>query len=259
MSTNGQGPTAAMVAIGDELLSGRTRDLNIHYLANWLTARGVTLREVRIVQDVQVEIVRAVNDLRGNVDYVFTSGGIGPTHDDITADAIGAAFEEAVTEREDALDVLHKWYTPRGEEVTPARRRMARVPAGAVLIDNPVSGAPGFRMSNVYTMAGVPKIFQAMLEAIDSEIERGPVKQAMTVRGDVKESTIAAGLAEIEQAYDDLSIGSYPGKTGTGGPVNVVLRSVKEEDLQTAAARVAELMRGQGVTPEILQGAGVSD
>ena len=252
-------PTAAMVAIGDEILSGRTRDANMHYLAKWLTARGVTLIEVRVVPDIEARIVEAVNALRARADYVFTSGGIGPTHDDITALAIGKAFDAHTGERDDALAILKEWYDARGQEVTPARRRMARVPDGASLIANPVSGAPGFRMENVFVMAGVPKIFEAMLDAVDSEVERGAVRIAWTVFGRTRESEIAEALEALQRAHPDISIGSYPGKTGQDQNVASVLRGHVGEEVHAAALKVYEIMTDRDMAPELVEGMPGSD
>ena len=161
MSANVQSKTAAILAIGDELLTGRTRDANIHFLGHWLTERGIAMAEARIVGDDKEDIVTALNHLRARYDYVFTSGGIGPTHDDVTADAVAAAFGAKVIEHPRAIAMIKAWYDARGKETTPARRRMARVPEGAELINNPVSGAPGVRIGNVFVMAGVPKYFKA--------------------------------------------------------------------------------------------------
>ena len=149
--------SAAILVIGDEILSGRTRDANLHFLAGWLTERGVALKEARVVGDEEAAIVAALNALRTEYDYVFTSGGIGPTHDDITADAVSAAFGVPCVEHPQAIKLIEAWYAARGEEATPARRRMARMPQGAELIRNPVTGAPGVRIENVFVMAGVPR------------------------------------------------------------------------------------------------------
>ena len=248
-------PTAAMIAIGDELLSGRTRDANIHHLAQTLEARGVDLREVRIVPDEPAAIVAAVRALRG-ADVLFTSGGIGPTHDDITAEAVAEAFGVTAPVREDALAVLTEWYGRKGEAVTDARRRMARVPEGAVLVPNSVSGAPGFRIENTYVFAGVPAIFEAMLAAVLDELPRAAPQAVYTVIGEGGESTIADGLVSLESAMHGLKIGSYPGKTGTGGPLCIVCRSVDEKVARQAALAVEGLFRAQGVSPEIVEGYG---
>ncbi|WOI54513.1 competence/damage-inducible protein A [Parvularcula sp. LCG005] len=251
-----QRPGAAMLAIGDELLNGRTRDANIHFLAGWLDRRGVALREVRIVPDEQDMIVAALNELRRRYDAVFTSGGIGPTHDDITADAIGAAFGVDVDVRDDTLSILKEWYDRKGETVTDARRRMARVPEGARLIENVVSGAPGFALENVYVMAGVPKIFSAMLESLDGEIVRGPIYTAYTVAGACQESQIAEGLQALETALKGLKIGSYPGKSGTSGRLAVVCKAFDASLARQAAVAVEGLFRAQGVSPEMFEGFG---
>ncbi len=243
--------SAAILAIGDEILSGRTRDANIHYLANWLTERGVALKEARIVGDDEGDIVRALNALRACYDYVFTSGGIGPTHDDITVDAIAAAFGVPVIEHPRAIAMIRAWYEARGEEVTPARARMARTPDGAVLIENPVSGAPGVRIDNVFVMAGVPRIFQGMLNAIDGEIERGAKIHscAATAKG-LPESKIADQLREIQGALKGVAIGSYP-IDGDEKGVTVIARSENPETAEAAINAVAAAMRALGVDPEM--------
>ena len=248
-------PTAAMIAIGDELLSGRTRDANIHQLAQTLEARGVALREVRIVPDEPGAIVAAVRALRG-ADVLFTSGGIGPTHDDVTAEAVAEAFGVTAPERADALAVLAEWYAAKGEAVTDARRRMARVPEGAVLVENAVSGAPGFRIENTYVFAGVPAIFAAMLEAVVDDLPKAAPQAVYTVIGAGGESTIADGLVSLESAMRGLKIGSYPGKTGTGGPLCIVCKSADAKVARQAALAVEGLFRAQGVTPEIVEGYG---
>ncbi len=243
--------TAAILAIGDELLSGRTRDANTHFLAGWLTERGVALCEARIVGDEEADIAAALNTLRARYDYVFTSGGIGPTHDDITVEAIAAAFGVPVMEHPKAIALIRSWYQSRGEEVTPARARMARTPQGAVLIDNPVSGAPGVRVGNVFVMAGVPRIFQGMLAAIDSEIERG-VKihsRAATAVG-LPESNIAEQLREIQSAIKDVAIGSYP-IDGDEKGVTVIARSQSPAIADAAMTAICAAMRALGVEPEM--------
>jgi molybdenum cofactor synthesis domain-containing protein len=249
-------PTAAMLAIGDELLTGRTQDANVRHLAQVLDRRGVALREVRIVPDEADAIIEAVRALRGRADVLFTSGGIGPTHDDVTAAAVAKAFGVAAPEREDALEVLREWYAAKGQEVTDARRRMARVPEGAALIPNSVSGAPGFRIENVYVLAGVPAIFQAMLAAVEDELPKGAAQAVYTVIGEGGESTIADGLLSLEQAMRGLKIGSYPGKTGTGGPLCIVCRSEDAKVARQAALAVEGLFKAQGVRPEIVEGYG---
>ncbi len=245
--------TAAILAIGDEILSGRTRDANIHYLAGWLTARGVSLNEARIVGDEQADIVGGLNALRAKYDYVFTSGGIGPTHDDITVDAVAAAFTVPVIEHPKAIKLIRAWYACKELEVTPARARMARTPEGAVLIDNPVSGAPGVRMDNVFVMAGVPRIFQGMLNAIDGEIERGAKLHsiAATAMG-LPESVLADQLREIQAALKGVTIGSYP-IDGDEKGVSIIARAEDKSVAKAAITAVSAAMRALGFEPEIVE------
>lgn len=242
--------TAAILAIGDELLSGRTRDANMHHLAGWLTARGVSLMEARVVPDEKGMIVEALNALRACYDYVFTSGGIGPTHDDITADAVAAAFSVPIVEHPEAMRLIEAWYGARGVEVTSARRRMALMPQGARLILNAESGAPGISIGNVYVMAGVPRIFQAMLSAVETEIEGGAVihSRAATAWG-LPESMLAEQLGAIQAEAPGVSIGSYPIDGDVKG-VTIVARSEDAVAAQAAIARVATAMRALGVEPD---------
>lgn len=241
--------TAAILAIGDELLSGRTRDANINYLATWLTERGVELREARIVGDETEDIAAALNALRDRFDYVFTSGGIGPTHDDITAEAVSFAFNVPVIEHPQALELISAWYEEKGEEMTPVRRLMARAPEGSSLISNSVSGAPGVRMENVFILAGVPKIFQGMLNAVDPWIERGKKIHSRNVTAPgLYESLIAEQLREIEADHEGVSFGSYP----RGGPefgVNIVARSEDPSLAEAGIEAVIHLMRDLGYEP----------
>jgi molybdenum cofactor synthesis domain-containing protein len=226
-------PTAAMLAIGDEILSGRTRDSNIHHLAQQLTAVGIDLKEVRIVADDPEAIVGSVNGLRAKYTYVFTSGGIGPTHDDITAENVARAFGVPIDIRADARAVLSNHY-PNGEaDLNPARLRMARVPEGAILIENPVSGAPGFSIGNVHVMAGVPKVFEAMVAGLLPRLETGLAITSASVRVERPESVVAPALGELAREYPDLSIGSYPYYGSGGYGTNLVVRG-------TDPARVAE-------------------
>jgi len=241
--------TAAILAIGDELLSGRTRDANIHFLAGWLTDRAIALVEARIVPDEEGVIVEALNALRARHDYVFTSGGIGPTHDDITVDAIAAAFNVPVVENAQAIQLIEAWYGARGEEVTPARRRMARTPEGAVLIDNPVSGAPGVRVANVFVMAGVPRIFKGMLNAIEGELERGVqmYARALTAEG-LPESRIADALRAIQSDVKGVALGSYPIDGDIKG-VTVIARAEDEAIAEKAIGEVRAAMLALGFEP----------
>lgn len=202
--------TAGMLVIGDEILSGRTKDRNIGHLADVLTALGIDLKEVRIVADVEDDIAAAVNALRARYDYVFTTGGIGPTHDDITADAMGVAFGLPVEHDAKALAMLGENYARRELEFTDARKRMARMPRGAKHIDNPISVAPGFNIGNVYVMAGVPAIFQAMLDKVIPTLRTGQKMLSDTVHCRFGEGVIGGPLGEIQKANPDTIIGSYP-------------------------------------------------
>ncbi len=243
--------TAAILAIGDELLSGRTRDANMHYLAGWLTERGVALLEARVVPDDADAIGGALNALRAKYDYVFTSGGIGPTHDDITVDAIAAALGVKVIEHPRAAAMVRAYYGERGIEVTPARLRMARTPQGAELIDNPVSGAPGVRIGNIFVMAGVPRIFQAMLNAVENQIERGEVMHAFAATAyELPESMLADQLRDIQAALKGVALGSYPIDGDVKG-VTIVARSFDERLAAQAINAVAAAMRALGVEPEM--------
>src|ERR1700759_293439 len=200
--------TAAVLVIGDEILSGRTQDTNTNYIARFLAALGIDLREVRVVGDVEEEIVAALNALRGRYDLVFTTGGIGPTHDDITADAVAKAFGVGIGYHPDAYALLEARYPPG--EFNDARKRMARIPHGATLVANGVSGAPGFHIGNVFVMAGVPMVMRAMLEAIAPELPRGPATTSVTIEAAIPEGRLAGGMAEVAKAHRDVSIGSYP-------------------------------------------------
>ena len=202
--------SAAMLVIGDEILSGRTRDINANVLALALTEKGIDLCEVRFVPDVPERIVSAVNALRADVEYLFTSGGIGPTHDDITADAVAAAFNVQIGVRPDARAILEAYYADRKIALNDARLRMARIPDGAELIDNPVSGAPGFRLDNVYVMAGVPKIFKAMLDGVLAGLASGKPVESVQLRVERPEGEVAAPLGNFSAAHQDVAIGCYP-------------------------------------------------
>ena len=234
-------PTAAMLVIGDEILSGRTRDANMYHLAGELAQRGIDLCEVRIVSDVQARIVAALNDLRAGYDHVFTSGGIGPTHDDITADAVAAAFGVGVDIREDARAILAAHYQRTGLELNTARLRMARVPDGAVLIENPVSAAPGFSIGNVHVMAGVPSVFQAMVAGLLPTLSAGKPLLSQTLRIERGEGEIAGPLGALAAEYPQLSIGSYPYVRDGAFGANVVIRGSDAAALDAAMVRLSDL------------------
>jgi molybdenum cofactor synthesis domain-containing protein len=235
-------PTAAMLTIGDEILSGRTRDTNMPHLAAALASKGISLRETRTVPDVAEEIVAAINALRSRYDHVFTSGGIGPTHDDITADSVAAAFGVPIDVRDDARAILAQHYKNPEVDLNEARLRMARIPEGATLIDNPVSRAPGFSIGNVHVMAGVPAVFEAMVAGLLPGLTGGAVLLSETVRIERPEGVIAGPLRTIAEAHPDVSIGSYPfiAPDGTYGS-NIVARSEDAAALAAARAAIEEL------------------
>ncbi|SMH40958.1 molybdopterin-binding protein [Maritimibacter sp. HL-12] len=237
-------PTAAMLVIGDEILSGRTRDSNLHYLAGQLTAHGIDLQEARVVSDDAAAIVAALRALSSAHDHVFTSGGIGPTHDDITADAVAEAFEVGIDIRDDAKKILLAFLEARGAEPTPARLRMARIPDGARLIDNPISAAPGFTLGNVHVCAGVPKIFEAMVANVLATISHGQPLLSQSLRVERPEGDIATPLAGLAARYPTLSIGSYPFSQGGVFGANIVVRG------HDGAAVSAAMIELGGLFPE---------
>ncbi|MEM6474812.1 MAG: molybdopterin-binding protein [Pseudomonadota bacterium] len=237
--------TAGLVVIGDEILSGRTHDKNIAQVASWLQVQGIRLAEVRVVADEEDRIVEAVNALRAANDYLFTTGGIGPTHDDITVDAVAKALGVPVVIHDAARALLEKYYADKGG-LNEGRLRMARVPEGAELIPNRMSGAPGIRRGNVVLMAGVPHIAAGMLDALTGKLEGGAPLLTETIGSWVAESEVAALLREVEAAHDDCQIGSYPffreGKVGA----NFVLRSTDAEILQSAVDSLSDGLATSG-------------
>ncbi|MEP4338439.1 MAG: molybdopterin-binding protein [Roseobacter sp.] len=235
-------PTAAMLVIGDEILSGRTRDANMYHLAGELTEAGIDMAEVRVVSDKPDAIVAATRALSQSYDHVFTSGGIGPTHDDITADCIAVAFGRSIDVREDARALLAAHYEKSGTELNTARLRMARIPEGATLIDNPVSVAPGFALENVYVMAGVPSVFKAMVASLLPTLTGGAPLISQTLRIDRGEGDIAGPLGALADEFPELSMGSYPfnKKDGKYG-ANVVIRGTDEAMVQDAIKRLAAI------------------
>ncbi|MDG1496375.1 MAG: molybdopterin-binding protein [Amylibacter sp.] len=220
-------PTAAMIVIGDEILSGRTRDANMFNLAGKLTAHGINLLEVRVISDKSSEIITAVNETRIKYDHVFTSGGIGPTHDDITADCIAAAFKVKIDIRDDAKNILATNYENGINDLTPARLRMARIPDGANLIDNAISKAPGFSMENVHVMAGVPSVFNCMIDWLLPKLKKGAEMISLSIRIDLPESHIAEPLGKIANKFPAVSIGSYPFYEENKHGANIVIRSTE--------------------------------
>lgn len=236
-------PTAAMLVIGDEILSGRTRDANMHYLANELTGRGIKLCEVRVVTDDHDAIVAAVNSLRTAHEHVFTSGGIGPTHDDITADGVAAAFGARIGIRDDARAILTEHYKRTGLELNDARLRMARIPDGAALIDNPISSAPGFSLGNVHVMAGVPAIFQAMVASVLPNLTGGEPLLSQMIDVNRGEGEIAAPLKELAARYPDLSFGSYPYQRNGAYGTQLVVRGTDAGQMDAAIVELSVLVK----------------
>ncbi len=234
-------PTAAMLVIGDEILSGRTRDANMHYLAGQLTEHGITLAEVRIVPDERDVIIKAIQALSASYDNVFSSGGIGPTHDDITADCMAAAFGQSIGVRDDARAILQAHYDKAGTEMNEARLRMARIPEHATLIDNPVSSAPGFTIENVHVMAGVPSVFTAMVASVLPTLTGGAPLLSKTLTVHRGEGDIAGPFGALAEAYPALSMGSYPFQRDGKYGANLVLRGYDASMLDEAMSKLEEM------------------
>jgi len=238
-------PTAALIVIGDEILSGRTKDVNIGTVADFCTDLAIDLMEVRLVADIEDDIVAAVNALRARYTYVFTTGGIGPTHDDITADAIAKAFGVGLPIHAEARRMLEERWKDRGIEPNEARLRMARIPEGGSLIVNSVSAAPGFKIGNVHVMAGVPVIMRAMLESIAPTLQGGRKLHSLTVKSRVGEGNIGGPLAALQEQFPDVKMGSYP-RMGDGTVMTeLVLRSSDEARLTDAARAVYEMVAAE--------------
>ncbi len=241
--------TAALLVIGDEILSGRTKDKNIGYTADYLTALGIDLKEVRVVSDEELAVVAALNALRTAYDYVFTTGGIGPTHDDITADCVAKAFGVPLDVHPEAVAILKERLAKTGGELNEARMRMARIPRGAVLVANKVSGAPGFWMGNVITMAGIPSVMQAMLDEVAPKLKTGTKLLSVSIRADAKEGDVGSELGAIAKAHPEAIIGSYPFFDEKLGPnTNIVVRArdaQKLEQVKTAVEAMLVTARAQ--------------
>lgn len=234
-------PTAAILVIGDEILSGRTRDSNMHFLAGELTRIGITLSEARVVPDIHAEIIAAVRALSARYTHVFTSGGIGPTHDDITADAVAEAMGAPISHRADAMALLQAHYDRSGLPFNEARQRMARVPNGATLIDNPVSTAPGFTIGNVHVMAGVPKIFEAMVASVLPKLTGGPPLLSQSLRVNRGEGEIAGPFGALAAEFPQLSMGSYPFIQNGAHGTNLVVRGTDPGLLDQAMVKLTRL------------------
>jgi molybdenum cofactor synthesis domain-containing protein len=244
-ATTGGIVTAAVLVIGDEILSGRTKDKNIGYIAESLTGIGIDLREVRVVPDEEAEIVAALNAMRARYTYLFTTGGIGPTHDDITADCVAKAFGVALEYHPRAVEIMQARIAQTGGVMNEARMRMTRVPVGAELVLNKISAAPGFWMGNVIVMAGIPSVMQAMLEDVTPRLKTGARMLSETVRADCREGDIGTELGEIAKTHSDVVIGSYPFIDENGGAnTNVVVRSRDPQKLAAAKAAV-QIMLGR--------------
>lgn len=246
--------TACILVIGNEILSGRTRDANIQYLALELGQLGVRVMECRVIADVEETVVATVNEVRRKFDYVFTTGGIGPTHDDITADCIAKAFGVGISEHPEAIARMTRHY---GDVAlfTPARRRMARVPHGGILVDNPVSVAPGFQMENVFTFAGIPKVAEAMFQSMKHRLVGGDPVLSRTVRTNLPEGIVAEPLGALQKRYEDLDIGSYPAFRNGKPSVSLVLRGTEDARLAMATAELLETLRTMnGEAEEFING-----
>ncbi|MSP66894.1 MAG: competence/damage-inducible protein A [Alphaproteobacteria bacterium] len=242
--------TACMIVIGNEILSGRTKDANLAYIAGQLTTLGVRLLEARVIPDVEAVVVATVNECRRNFDYVFTSGGIGPTHDDITAECIAKAFGRKLVRDPRALAIMIPYYQANNRELNEARLKMADLPEGSELILNPVSSAPGFRVENVYVMAGVPSIFRAMFDSIRHELAGGDPVHSITIAAYVPEGTIAGPLKALAEQNAALDIGSYPFNRAGRIGASLVLRGTDVARLEATAAELRAIIRSFGVEPE---------
>ncbi len=238
--------TAAVLLIGNELLSGRTQDSNLAYIAARMQEKGIRVMQARVIPDQRSTIVNAINELRQAHDYVFTTGGIGPTHDDITADCVAEAFAVDLPIHAEAQQLLLDYFRQRGIEANDDRMRMARIPEGATLIDNPVSIAPGFKMQNVFVMAGVPRIMQAMLDGILPQLVSGAVALSKTVICDLGEGTVAADLRALQELHSRVDIGSYPGRADDKSRLSLVVTSTNSALLEQVSGAVEQMVRRLG-------------
>lgn len=244
-------PTACVLIIGNEILSGRTQDINLNYLATKLGAAGIPVREARVIPDVPQTIIDTVNECRSKYTYVFTTGGIGPTHDDITAEFVAKAFGVPLERNPEAMRILTEYYAAQGATVNEARARMANIPQGAKLIDNPVSRAPGFNIGNVYVLAGVPKIMQAMFDSILPTLVGGPPVIMRMVTCEIREGDLAADLEAIQHRFPQVDIGSYPNMRSGRFITQLICKSSDADAAQAANEAVAEMVRRLGGEPEV--------
>jgi molybdenum cofactor synthesis domain-containing protein len=244
-------PTAAIMIVGNEILSGRTQDINIQFIAERLAGRGIKLAEVRVVRDEEAAVIKAARELSKEYDYVFSTGGIGPTHDDITAECIAKAFNTVLEINAEAKRRMEEFYASRGTVMNEGRLRMARIPAGAELIDNSISAAPGFKVGNVYVMAGVPKIMQVMFLSIEQTLAQGAPMLSNTVSCSMKEGDIAIEMEGIQKQFPDVEIGSYPLMVDSGHTLNLVLRGTDEKLLKTATDKIVAMVKHLDQNPVI--------
>ncbi len=242
--------SAALAIIGNEILSGRTQDSNTPWIAERLTEKGIVLAEVRVIPDIEDVIIRTVRELSQNYDYVFTTGGIGPTHDDITAECVAKAFEATLERNEDAFRMLEEHYGLA--ELTPPRAKMSMIPVGAKLIPNPVTAAPGFILKNVHVMAGVPRIMHAMLDHVLESITAGKPILSNTVACSLPESKLAEELTALQERFSDIQIGSYPHFRGGTMGLSLVLRGINEKSLDAATEELVNIIREHGDEPRAL-------
>lgn len=242
MTENQANPTAAVLLVGNELLSGRTQDINLAYIAKRMVEKGIRLREARVISDTADVIVDSINELRQRYTYVFTTGGIGPTHDDITADCVAEAFGVTLPINDEAKSILLAYYAERNIEPNEDRLRMARIPTGALLVDNPVSAAPGFQMQNVFVFAGVPRIMQAMLDSVLPRLDEGEVLHSVTVFCELGEGVVAAPLRVLQAQHPTVDIGSYPGKMQDNYRLSLVARGADKEQLSQIKAALEKII-----------------
>lgn len=243
--------TACVLIIGNEILSGRTQDTNLNHIALTLGGWGIQVRHARVIPDVPNIIVDTLNEVRTQYDYVLTTGGIGPTHDDITADCVAAAFAVPIIEHPDIAAIIHR--RPAPSDVMDSRMRMARVPQGATLIDNPTGGPQGFRIENVLVMAGIPRVMQAMLSTLESTLHHGAVVRSGSVTAYLGESQIATGLGEVQARYPDVDIGSYPFLREDRYGTSLVVRGTNASEINAVLDEICDLIAAGGERPEELQ------
>jgi len=245
-------PTAAVLIIGNEILSGRTVDANLNYLAVQLSQKGILLREARVIPDVREVIVATVNELRAKFTYIFTTGGIGPTHDDITAACVAEAFGLPLVRHPDAVARLDEYYKGLNDTLTEIRLRMANMPEGATLLENPVSGAPGFKIGNVHVLPGVPRILRGIFDLLLPSLAGGPPVVSRTVGSFLKESEIAVQFEVIQNEYPQLDLGSYPSLRDGKPYTSLVAKGTDEAAVEAAFAKIFEMVKALGGTPEVV-------